>query len=237
MVNVKIGAAHQDGNPDAPLSTPLLYESNSMNDINSTRKCKKCGTSNRTATGRCRACSKANQKAWNEKNPGKAKALNREHYKKHPKTKEQQAASYAANKEKRRAYAAAYRAAHPGKQAEYLSEYRKKNKEAANAASSAWRAANPLKRKVHHQNRRSAIRGNGGKLSCDIVPKLLSLQRGKCACCGINLGGKYHLDHITPLALGGKNEDANVQLLSPLCNLQKKAKDPIDFMQSKGFLL
>jgi hypothetical protein len=31
--------------------------------------------------------------------------------------------------------------------------------------------------------------------------------------------------------------DFNVQLLCATCNLNKNAKDPIDFMQSRGFLL
>lgn len=40
-----------------------------------------------------------------------------------------------------------------------------------------------------------------------------------------------------PLALGGANEDWNIQLLRQRCNNQKKAKHPVDFMQSKGYLL
>jgi hypothetical protein len=40
-----------------------------------------------------------------------------------------------------------------------------------------------------------------------------------------------------PLALGGRNDDNNVQLLTPLCNLSKGAKDPIDYMRIKGKLI
>ena len=40
-----------------------------------------------------------------------------------------------------------------------------------------------------------------------------------------------------PLALGGKHEDENLQLLCATCNLSKGAKHPIAFMQSKGRLL
>lgn len=35
----------------------------------------------------------------------------------------------------------------------------------------------------------------------------------------------------------GSNTDDNIQLLCKTCNLSKGAKHPIDFMQSKGFLL
>jgi hypothetical protein len=40
-----------------------------------------------------------------------------------------------------------------------------------------------------------------------------------------------------PLALGGSNTDDNMQLLRAICNYHKYTKHPIDFMQSKGFLL
>ena len=46
-----------------------------------------------------------------------------------------------------------------------------------------------------------------------------------------------HLDHKVPLAAGGANEFGNLQLLCPRCNLAKSARDPLDFMQSRGFLL
>jgi len=36
---------------------------------------------------------------------------------------------------------------------------------------------------------------------------------------------------------GGSNTDDNMQLLRKLCNLQKHAKHPVDFMQERGFLL
>jgi 5-methylcytosine-specific restriction endonuclease McrA len=51
------------------------------------------------------------------------------------------------------------------------------------------------------------------------------------------LGDNYHLDHITPITLGGSNTDDNMQLLRQRCNNQKYNKHPIDFMQSRGFLL
>lgn len=56
-------------------------------------------------------------------------------------------------------------------------------------------------------------------------------------CCGLPLGDNYHIDHIMPLALGGSNTDDNIQLLRQRCNNQKCAKHPVDFMQSRGFLL
>jgi 5-methylcytosine-specific restriction endonuclease McrA len=45
------------------------------------------------------------------------------------------------------------------------------------------------------------------------------------------------MDHIVPLISGGTNTDDNIQLMRSRCNQQKSAKHPIDFMQSRGFLL
>lgn len=122
-----------------------------------------------------------------------------------------------------------------------VSEYRKANPEKVRAAINKWESNNrdylrELSR-VDAQNRRARKRMNGGVLSKGLAEKLFKLQHGKCACCSASLGNDYHLDHIMPLALGGKNEDWNIQLLKSTCNLKKHMKHPVDFMQSKGFLL
>ena len=69
------------------------------------------------------------------------------------------------------------------------------------------------------------------------MKKLSTIQKGKCACCALPLGKDFHLDHKMPLALGGANEDSNIQLLRRECNIKKAAKHPINFMQERGFLL
>ena len=112
----------------------------------------------------------------------------------------------------------------------------KLNPEKRKATVAAYLAKNKDLRRVYEQNRRFRKR-NGGKLSGDIVEKLLRLQNGKCPCCLKPLGDDYHLDHKMPLALGGSNTDDNMQLLRAECNLHKSRKHPIDFMQSRGFLL
>ena len=50
----------------------------------------------------------------------------------------------------------------------------------------------------------------------------------KCQMCGVGAeerGVIMHIDHIVPLAKGGKNELDNLQLLCGKCNLKKGAKD------------
>jgi 5-methylcytosine-specific restriction endonuclease McrA len=113
--------------------------------------------------------------------------------------------------------------------------YINKNKEKILSASRDWRERNRSRVKTYWQNRKKRI--SGLSISIDLVDRLLVLQRGKCACCGETLGTNYEIDHIIPLALGGINEDTNIQLLRKTCNRKKGAKHPIEFMQQRGFLL
>lgn len=143
-----------------------------------------------------------------------------------------------ANPEKRRESAKLYRERHPEKAKLSAITWQKANRDKASAASTAWSKANPEARRIINHNRRARIQANGGTLSRGLVQKLMFLQKSKCACCRIDLKiVKYHLDHQTPLFSGGKNIDSNMQLLCATCNCSKSTKDPIDFMQSRGFLL
>lgn len=117
-------------------------------------------------------------------------------------------------------------------------KYRSENPEKVKLSLKIWRDMNQEVCRIHYQNRRARKLMNGGVLSADIEQRLLSLQRGRCACgCKQPLGDDYHLDHIMPLALGGSNTDDNIQLLRSKCNLQKHAKHPADFMRQRGFLI
>lgn len=142
-----------------------------------------------------------------------------------------------ANPDKVKITAKKWRLSNQGKERAWKEEYYKENSERLKNAATKWRLENPEKRKVYTNNRRKLVKENGGTLSSDISLKLLKIQKGLCACCRKPLGREYHLDHIMPLSLGGSNTDDNMQLLTAKCNMQKHAKHPIDFMQSRGFLL
>ena len=151
--------------------------------------------------------------------------------------KEKRAAYVARNftviKEKKRRYNKANEAKLRVSQA----AYRLANAEKIKIAAAKWRMNNPDGHRVGAHNRRVRIAANGGKLSIGLAKKLFVLQKGKCPCCARPLGSDYHMDHKMPLALGGSNTDGNMQLLRKTCNLNKSAKHPVDFMQSRGFLL
>lgn len=120
-------------------------------------------------------------------------------------------------------------------------EYEKRNPEKARLwrtkywKSSSGKLLKTKRKRIDKINRRAKEKGNG-RLSQGLSVKLFELQRGKCACCNRKLV-EFHLDHIYPLASGGENKDLNIQLLCPPCNISKKAKHPIEFMQERGFLL
>ncbi len=75
------------------------------------------------------------------------------------------------------------------------------------------------------------------KFDAVFLQKLCELQKWKCACCGVSIRQKRHLDHIVPLSKGGLHHKLNVQFLCPPCNMKKHSKDPLDFMREQGFLL
>jgi len=97
-----------------------------------------------------------------------------------------------------------------------------------------YRSENPDKVREFTQSR---SRRKFGRLPRGTVSDLFSLQRGRCAVCREKLPKSFHVDHRVPLVAGGKHERGNVQLLCPSCNVRKNAKDPIKFMQERGFLL
>ena len=55
-----------------------------------------------------------------------------------------------------------------------------------------------------------------------------------CSYCGIDCTGSFHVDHIEPLAHGGKHELDNLTISCPACNLSKGAKSLIVFLAYKS---
>jgi 5-methylcytosine-specific restriction endonuclease McrA len=191
---------------------------------------------------------------WRERNPERARELSRKYYMQDPgKYRALAKADRLRNPEKfherfknwaskNKAHLKEYRAArYQANKAEDLANskiWKAANVERIKEWMRRYRAENPQFAVIHQQNRRARKLRNGGKLSKGLAQKLLVLQRHKCACCRANLRlVGYQLDHIEPLALGGRNDDQNMQLLCPPCNRSKHAKPPHEFMQSRGYLL
>lgn len=98
---------------------------------------------------------------------------------------------------------------------------------------------NPSRIRAYDHAKRDRHRHAGENITAVQLDKLLTLQRNRCAYsfCRKSLSDGYHIDHIVPLALDGKNGVRNRQLLCPACNLSKNAKDPTDFARSRGLLI
>jgi len=196
------------------------------------KPCVKCGAAERYKSGDCKVCARAMAKDNHGRNKERSNA--------------QSAAWYEANKTIAHARSAAWKKANPEWMKAYQQSderraagaaYYKANLEKCRAASDAWHAANPLAARIHQNNSRARDLGREGRLSTGLASKLFALQQGMCPCCRQPLGNDFQMDHIVALHNDGPNTDDNIQLLRASCNANKKTKDPLDFMQSRGFLL
>src|SRR5665213_3235115 len=104
---------------------------------------------------------------------------------------------------------------------------RNKKRYAANPTpnrSAAWQRDHPVESRAH---------------TAKEIEVLAERQNHLCAhpWCGKSIRRKRHADHIVPLALGGSNNIANIQLLCPPCNHKKSDKHPVEWAQQNGMLL
>jgi hypothetical protein len=188
--------------------------------------------------GECKSCQKGVRHDWYARNREREIQKSLDWSKNNPEK--------AREKDRRRAVA------HPGRTTPSSRRWRAKNPEHSNALSRAWKKANPEKvlasaralyakdpdKNIAKQHARRVKSPTTGTIfTKKDVERIYGMQKGKCACCKVKLGSKFHRDHIIPLARGGTNDHLNIQLLCRPCNIRKSAKHPVDFMQENGFLL
>jgi len=80
-----------------------------------------------------------------------------------------------------------------------------------------------LRQRIVVENRRAAMLASGGKITANLVEKMMLKQAGQCQYCKCDLVN-YHIDHVIPLARGGSNKPDNLVLACPTCNRKKGAK-------------
>jgi 5-methylcytosine-specific restriction endonuclease McrA len=180
-------------------------------------------------TSQCKECRRLATKKWALANPEKVKLANRSQYYKNNIEK----ASFKANQVRQ------YRLNNPDKYLEYVKNYRLVNAEMILNRDRQNRLNNPEKSVIKAHKRRFNKLNNGGTFTLSDINNLMILQRSKCVYCQNELivigKGKYHIDHIMPLHLGGSNYPNNLQLLCPNCNLSKCAKHPEEYERLIGF--
>lgn len=89
-----------------------------------------------------------------------------------------------------------------------------------------YRSKNPDKVREWSTTRQSR---KTGRLPRGTVKAIGERQGWKCVYCTVDVSTKYHVDHIHPLAKGGKHEPQNIQILCPSCNVKKSSK--VDYRQ------
>lgn len=187
-----------------------------------TKTCIRCGSTDKTKAGACRPCVNASNNAAYHANKEKRNAQRREYYLAHYDHERERIARHAKE--------------HVAETNAAKTSWAKANPEKVKAAQAAWDSAHPEKRRAYTRNRQAQKRARGS-FTTDDIKVIMKRQKKKCVVCRVDISKGYHIDHIMPLKLGGSNYPANLQLLCPHCNLKKAAFHPIDFMQSRGFLL
>ena len=129
------------------------------------------------------------------------------------------AAYYAANLEKVKASHAAYRAANPDKARARVAAWRTANPEKVRAAVSAWSTANPEKRNATEARRRARKLKATTATHDKKIEEVFHAMRIRLTDC---LRTEFHVDHLTPLAAGGKHDHRNLMVIPAVWNQRKR---------------
>lgn len=177
------------------------------------------------------------RKAWLDVNRDKRNAYQREYSKKN------RARVHAAwkrwrvkNREKVLVWSAANYERHKDARLSAMKAYRAANQHALRQKRIIYEQVNREMLAMHKRAYKARKRSAEGRFTPNDIERIKVWQRGRCACCRDKLVD-FHIDHRIALSQGGSNDPTNLQLLCPPCNLKKHAKDPIDYMQSLGYLL
>ena len=159
---------------------------------------------------------------WRAANPEKVKEKNARWRAANPeRAKEKSARYYRENTERINANQARWRKENPEKHRAAIKRWSAANPDARRALAARWSAANPEKVRVRGSRRRARKRNAlHTEHSAEIETVLFQSAARLRKCLGID----FHLDHITPLARGGKHHHANLRVLPGYLNNVKHDK-------------
>jgi 5-methylcytosine-specific restriction endonuclease McrA len=139
---------------------------------------------------------------------------------------------YAANPEPERERCRAYNKANPSVPREAMRRLRERDPVGQRERVRAWRSENPDRTSVYDAKKRAIRRGasKGGTVTAAQWSEIKRKHRHCCAYCG-QKPKRLTMDHIIPLARGGKHEPDNIAPACATCNSRKHATHPLDFAQ------
>ncbi len=141
-----------------------------------------------------------------------------------------------ANPDRARAYGRKWKSNNPISVVAYNKEWTRNNPDKRRESTRRWRRNNPDKARASYLKSYAFRKGVSGEHSAEDIADIRRMQKDKCAICRKRLCGGGHVDHIHPISRGGDNYRSNLQFLCERCNCQKRGSDPVDHMQSLGFL-
>jgi 5-methylcytosine-specific restriction endonuclease McrA len=131
-------------------------------------------------------------------------------------------------RDRHRAAAAAWSAAHPERKRATNAAWYAANPEHVRAYAAAWRAANPERSRAQGQRRRARKRGapgDGGYTGAEQAAIKAALYVDQmCPVCHECDVTDWNLDHIVPLSRGGSHDRSNLLLICAACNKSKGAR-------------
>jgi 5-methylcytosine-specific restriction endonuclease McrA len=179
------------------------------------------------------------RRAWRDKNREKIRAQQRARYAANPaKYKAQQRAMHAAHPERKRYAAKMYNAANSERKKAYYREYNSKHAAKKSRASLLWQHANPEKARLQKKraiHKRRALLRDSGSTGFTSAQWLSLVERfgGCCAYCG---KPGTTIDHVVPIAAGGRDEISNVLPACKSCNASKGNKVLAIWLAQKGYV-
>jgi 5-methylcytosine-specific restriction endonuclease McrA len=106
--------------------------------------------------------------------------------------------------------------------------YRKRNPEIMRACEDRWKAKNPDAVKAQwatrNATRQNALKSAGPGFTGTQWRAIVEAQAGQCKHCNVFCGDKLSVDHIVPIARGGRHEITNIQGLCNRCNRSKGSR-------------
>jgi 5-methylcytosine-specific restriction endonuclease McrA len=119
-----------------------------------------------------------------------------------------------------------YAEEHSDEKKAYEIQYYQENADEIKARSRAWEVNNrPRRREIVRKTENTRRARKLNQFVEDIDPQIVfERDEGICGICDTAVIGKFHVDHIIPLAKGGLHTYGNVQTAHPTCNLRKGPK-------------